>query len=268
MKSIYSFKSYKTYIKALILHQGRGSIGHLSEAAGCNRTYLSQCLSSKVQLTADHIIGISEYLKHSDEEQNFFLLLLLYERAVTSKAQQNFKTKIDKIAQDSLILSKKISDKLDSQEITDNQKHLYYSSWKYGAVHTLTSIKDFQTSSSISKKLNLSQPEVNIILNDLLQMNLIINKSTHWIHSGVNIHVPAGSAFMFQNHVNWRLKALDSVGDRNSIHYTTLFSLTKKDWEHIREQLLTFINNQRDQIHQSGSEEIYCFNCDLFKPFE
>jgi hypothetical protein len=104
------------------------------------------------------------------------------------------------------------------------------------------------------------------ILHELKEMNLIVSKNGHWVHSGLNIHVPAGSPFTLQNHLNWRLKAMDDINSTNSIHYTTLFSLSKKDWQSLRETLLEFIDRQRDTIHESGTEEMFCFCCDLYQP--
>lgn len=268
MDKIYGYKSYKKYIRDVIEIQGRGAVAKLAVAAGCNRTYLSQCLSSKVQLTPEHILGISEYLNLNEEEENFFLLLLLFERATTRKAQNSLKNKLDKIVKDNLVLSKKIADKKDSNNLDDAEKQKYYSSWKYPAIHSIVSIKEFQTTQAIAKKIRLSEQEVNLILKDLSNMGLIEFASGSWIHSGKNIHTPTGSIHTSQNHINWRLRSFDDVNNKESVHYTTVFSLEKKDWELLRDKLLSFIEKQRDTIHSSGSEELYVFCCDLFQPFE
>jgi len=268
MKKIYNYLSYKKFIKDVIEMQGRGSVAKLAEVAGCNRTYLSQCLSGKVQLTSDHILGISEYLNLNNDEENFLLLLLLLERASTKKAQNTLKNKIEKIIQENLVLSKKITDKKDSNELGDFEKQKYYSSWKYAAVHSVVSIKDFQTAQTIAKKIRLPEQEVNLILKELNTMGLVEFMSGRWSHSGKNIHIPSGSIHTTQNHINWRLRSFDDVNSKTSIHYTTVFSLEKKEWETLRDQLLSFINKQRDTVHSSGSEELYVFCCDLFQPFD
>jgi len=268
MKKVFSYQSYKKFLKDLIESMGRGAVAKLAEAAGCNRTYLSQCFFSKVQLTSDHILGIAEYLQLSEEEEDFLLLLLLYERASNRKTQQRIKIKMDKLIQANLELSKKIKSKFDSDELSEEQKQKYYSSWKYAAVHSAVSIRDFSSTISISKKLHLSEQEVSLILKDLEEMNLLEGASGKWVHTGKNLHVPTGSFYMSQNHINWRLKSFESINRKNSVHYTSVFSLSKNDWESLREQMLSFIERQRDYIHSSGSEEMYCFCCDLFQPFE
>ncbi|MBL7671673.1 MAG: TIGR02147 family protein [Bdellovibrionaceae bacterium] len=266
MNNIFEYKSYKKYIQSLILSYGRGAVGKLAEAAGCNRTYLSQALNSKIHLTPDHVYGIADFVGLTNEEQDFLILLLLYERSASRKVREKLKVKIEEINQTNLLLSNKISEKKDSSEIPEALKAKYYSNWKYAAIHTLTSIVDFQSSSAIAKKVYLSEPAALILLKDLREMGLIKQVGARWIHSGKNIHTPVGSTHTAFNHLNWRLKSVEDVNDRGSIHYTTLFSLSVEDWDTLRKQLLSFIDKQRDQIHKSGAEDIYCFCCDLFQP--
>lgn len=268
MKRIYTYQSYKKYIKDVSEFYGRGSIAKLSEAAGCNRTYLSQCLSTKVQLTPDHIMGIADYLNLSEDEQDYFLQMLLLDRSASKTIQSKIKKKMDKMIQSDLVLSKKISQKKDSRELSESEKTKYYSSWKYAVIHSLVSIRDFQTPTSISKKMRLSESEIATALKDLNEMGLITYANGHWSHSGQNIHIPTGSSYTTLNHLNWRLKSVEDVNNKSSVHYTTVFSLSKKDWESLRQKLIDFIEKQRNDIHSSGSEELYCFCCDLFQPLE
>lgn len=266
MSNIFTYKSYKKYIQDLIMSYGRGSVGKLAEAAGCNRTYLSQVLNSKIQLIPDHIYGIADYVGLASDEQDFLILLLLYERSASRKIQDKLKAKIDEINQANLVLSKKISEKKDSSEIPELFKMKYYSTWKYAAIHTLTSVVGFQTTSAIAKKVGISETTALIQLKELRDMGLVKQVGNRWIHSGKNIHTPAGSSHTALNHLNWRLRSIEDVNNKHSVHYTTLFSLNVGDWDILRKQLLSYIEQQRDQIHKSGSEEVYCFCCDLFQP--
>jgi uncharacterized protein (TIGR02147 family) len=268
MKPVFEYSEYKQFLKDIIQHRGRGSVAKMAEAAGCNRTYLSQCLGSKVQFTPDHIIGVSGYLDLNDDEQEYLLLLLLHERSASKSAQSRIREKMNKIVQANLVLSKKISQKRDSNELTELQKTKYYSSWKYAAVHTLTSLPDHQSPAQIAEKIHLSEAEIASVLRDLREMSLIDLSDRKWVHSGKNIHVSVGSFHTTQNHLNWRLKSIEDTNNKKAVHYTTLFSLSKKDWQEMREKLIAFIEAQRDLIHQSGTEEVYCFCCDLFQPFE
>lgn len=268
MKRIFTYHSYKDFLAATIEALGRGAIAKLAEAAGCNRTYLSQALNSKVQLTPDHVLGISDYLKLNEQEVDYFILLLLYERSASKNARDKIKNKMMKLIQADLMLSQKISAKKDSDQLTIQQQNLYYSNWRFSAIHTLTSIPEYQFIPFIAKKVRLSEQEVSIVLKELQEMGLVQLSNGKWLHSSKNIHIPSGSTITVQNHLNWRLKSVDNVNNKNAIHYTTVFSLSKSDWENIKEQLLKYIDKQRDFIHSSGTDEMYCFCCDLFQPLE
>jgi uncharacterized protein (TIGR02147 family) len=268
MKRIFTYHSYKKFLKDAIEAHGRGSVAKLAEAAGCDRTYLSQCLSTKVQLTPDHILGIGQYLNLSETESDYFLLLLLHERSASKKSQALIEKKMKALADADLVLSKKIAQRAEASELTESEKSVYYSHWKYAAIHALTSIKEFQTVPTLAKRTKLSEAEVSGALKDLKNMGLVALQTGSWIHSGKNIHISSGSSHTSQNHTNWRLKTIEDVNNQNAVHYTTLFSLSKKDWQILREQVLKFIDAQRDFIHASGTEELYCFCCDLFKPLD
>lgn len=170
MNKIYSYTSYKEYLRDVTKALGRGATSLLAEAAGCNRTYISQALTSKVQLTVDHIVGIAGFLKLSDEEADFLILLNLHERATSKKTEAAIEKRMNKIIHEELNLSKQITKKNETSEISETQKNKYYASWKYAAVHIATSVKELQNTKGVAKKLNISEKEAMMILNDLVEM--------------------------------------------------------------------------------------------------
>ncbi|MEQ1666631.1 MAG: hypothetical protein ABL927_14800, partial [Bdellovibrionales bacterium] len=69
------------------------------------------------------------------------------------------------------------------------------------------------------------------------------------------------------NHQNWRSQALlDAQKIRSdSIHYTSIQTLSFSDFEKLKELILKFIDNQRDIIKSSKEEQLACFTCDWFR---
>ncbi len=264
--NIFAHEAYKEFIRDYIKqHQRRGLISDLAEAAGCNRTYFSQVLGSKVQLTPDHIMGLAEYLRLNDLEENYFLLMLLKDRASTPKIKNTFKTKMDQLRIDNHSLTKKIKSS-GAGELSEEQKAQYYSSWLFAAAHILTSASQFQSVEDIASRLRISKKLAQGILQDLTDMNLVKVTSGRYSHSGTNIHVSKGSAFNVLNHMHWRNKALEFSNAEDSLHFTYVFGLSKKEWPKLKEMLLKFIEEQRQVVARSGSDDVYCFTCDLFSP--
>jgi uncharacterized protein (TIGR02147 family) len=263
--NLYEYFSYKTYLIDLV-SQTNIKVSALSEMAGCNRSYFSQMINGKVQLTSDHIINLAEGLDFSELEKEYFITLCLLERSSLINTKDVLEKKLNRLRQKNLVLSKKIKDEGKSFELTDEMKGEYYSSWVYGQIHILTSIEEFQTPESIALKLNISLNSVKKILNRLRDMQLVLKKENNYIHQARNLHIPHISPHNVVNHMNWRMRAIQKVQEDNGIHYTAAFSLSKKDIPVLKAQLLDFIKKQREVIGASGTEEVYCFNCDLFDP--
>lgn len=263
--NLFEYSSYKTYLHELVANTDF-KVSSLAEMAGCNRSYFSQMLNGKAQLTTDHIVNLGEGLEFSELEKEYFITLGLMERSSLIETKAILEKKLNHIRQKSLVLSKKIKSEANSFELTDEMKGEYYSSWLYGQIHILTSIEDFQTVETLAAKLNIKANLVKKILNRLREMQLVIKKDLRYIHQSKNLHIPHQSPHNVVNHLNWRMRAIQKVYEENGIHYTATFSIAKKDIAVLKSQLLEFIKKQRETIGKSGSEEVYCFNCDLFEP--
>lgn len=83
MTNIYEFTSYQDYLKKVILDNKsiRGFQTKMAVAANCQTSYLSQVLKSEKELTPDHGIKISQFLKLSLPHTRYFLCLISYSRA-------------------------------------------------------------------------------------------------------------------------------------------------------------------------------------------
>ncbi|MCJ8277985.1 MAG: TIGR02147 family protein [Bdellovibrionales bacterium] len=265
---LFEFESYKSYLKAYIEeNRRRGLVSDLAKAAGCDRTYLSQSLNSKVQLTPDHVLGISQYIGLSDNEQNYFLLLNLYERSNSESARKVLDKQMKSIRKQNQLVSEKIKDIIKPSELSDEDKNTYYSSWIYQAIHILSAIEEFQKASSISEKVGLSLSKTQDVLNELESMGLVNKSGNTWKHSRKPIHISRGSAYNTLNHIHWRTKANEQFNNADNIHYTGVFTLSKSDFNKVKKQVLSLIEDQRKAIGESGSEELYIFCCDLYSPF-
>ena len=263
--NLFEYLSYKTYLQELISHT-KVKVSILSEMAGCNRSYFSQVINGKVQLTSDHIINLAEGLEFSDLEKEYFITLCLMERSSFNQTKIILEKKINQIRQKSLVLTKKIKDEGKSFELTDEMKGEYYSSWLYGQIHMLTSIEGYQTVEDISSKLSISLKLTKKILNSLREMRLVLKNESQYIHQSGNLHIPHQSPHNVVNHMNWRMRAMQKIQEEEGIHYTATFSISKKDIPILKKQLLDFIKKQRETIGDSGADEVLCFNCDLFEP--
>ncbi len=257
--TIFGFNEYREFLKKTAEDGPRGIITTLAQAAGCQRSYLSQALSSKVHLTADQLFGISIFLKLDDQEQEYLLLLLEKEKAINHLYLKKINQKLEKLKKSSQRLSKKISPKKETK-INDT----YYSAWYYSAIHIATSIPTLKTEKDFAKLLNLSVKITTQVLKDLKSWGLILNKDGWEYNYDHQIHLNDESLLNRLNHGNWRNFVLSRpILPEQNINYSSVFTVSRKDYYELRKSLLKFLDGQREFISNSKSEELVMFNCDL-----
>jgi len=264
--SIYNYTSYTAYLKDKVKAEkpAWGAWGRLAKAAGCQPTYLSQALKSKCNLTQDQILGIAVYWNLSNDETDFFMLLLELERAGTRSLKNYLKSKIDKIRSDQEDIAKRLS----KPRVELGEKEtLYYSSWYWSALHIIVTIPKFQTASAIAQKLMLPQDLVTYSLEVLEKHGIVRKDGGLWKLGTADVHLPKSSPIIGIHHNNWRQKAvLDSTNPHSEgTHYTAVYSISQKDYQHLKEKMLDIIEYSRKVVGPSNEEELICFACDLFK---
>ena len=263
---LFQYDSYKEFLTALVKSQkNRGFLSALARHAGCTHSYLSQVLRGSPHLTVDQAAGISELLRHDEGEYEYFISLVLLERAATERLRQKLKKKLNQIREKKHSLKSAVA--ASSETATDNEafRNFYYSRWQIPAIHILTASSDYQSIEQIAERILLPILEVEKILLQLCSAGLVKTSGRKFMHTNKNIHLPTDSIHNFLNHMNWRLKGLESTQQKDSLHYTASFCISRKHWEKIKTQLVTYIEEQRKLIGSSGSEEAYTFCCDLFR---
>lgn len=270
--NIYSFRDYKQFLRESIKNYEpqHGVVSRLAEAAGCQRSYLSQVINGHVHLTADHVFALSKFLRLNEGEREFFLLLLGKERAGSSSYRQHLETKIETLRKENSSIKNKVSARiLDANLINDAAMFSYYSSWAKMAIHTIVSIERFQTPEAIGQRLQLPVGFTIDCLNELKHLGFIETKNNRWIYgqSVGNTHISNENSVSALNHNNWRQRSsvnFPLAKDNGNIHYTSVFTLSKLDLHLLRQKILDWISESRDLIGPSSSEEIACLNIDCF----
>lgn len=266
MIEIFNFDDYRAYLKAKVL-EGKDSWGmwaRLAKAAGCQATYLSQAMKGKVLLTADHIIGIANYLSLSDPEKDYLLLLLDLARAGTKPLKEYLQSKIKKIRAERDDIAKRFNQpKLE----IGAKESLYYSAWFWSAIHIIVTIPEFKTSAAIANRLLIPIQLVDHALATLEFHGIVQRSGNKWNLLTSDIHIPKDSPMIGMHHSNWRQKAVNDALTPNTegVHFTGVYSISKSDLQHLKEKILDLIEYSRKVVGPSKEEELVCMNCDFFK---
>lgn len=262
----FAYTSYKDFLKSFIeKNASRGFISQIAQACGCDRTYISQVLNGKAHFTPDHIIQFCEHFRIPKAESEYLLLLLLRDRSALLGAKKSLEERIKEIRSDGIALSSKVATKEKTKEISEEMRTLYYSSWIYSAIHILTSIPEFQVPAAIAQKLQLSLSGVHEVLRSLVEMSLVKKEKGRFLHSGGDIYLRRTNPQSFSHHLSWRMRAVERAFEKDDIHYTVAFSVSKGDVELLRSQMIELIERQRKIVRSSGTEVACAFCIDFFK---
>ena len=268
MINIFEYTDYKAYLRAVIKAADlRGYSSRLAEAAGCQKSYFSSSLTGKSHLLPDQIYSLADFLKLSEDEREYLILILDYQRANTP----TYRKYVHKKIQERQIAWADLKNRLKQQPLRGSEleglTQSYYSNYLYAALHIAVSIPSLQNLKALSEYFSLPEAVVLHHLGQLELMGLIEQKGAKWIWKSGDLHLPKNSPWIQTHHANWRMQALaDLPLQRNdSLHFSGVQSLSRKDLEQLRFQMTQWIQHFRDKTGPSEPEELICFNLDFFR---
>lgn len=264
-KNIFEFKRYKHYLTAIAGTKvvRRGVKAALAAAAGCQPSYFSQVLYGKSHLSLEQADRISRHLKHSDDESEFFLILVNFERAGTTELRAHYSKQMERSLERRLKLTARFESK---NTLSEENKQKYYSSWTYAGIHIATTIPALQTSEALAEYFRLPVRMIKQCLDFLMESGLIIFEKGRYKNSENSIRLGNDSHLILRHHTNWRLQAIDSLeGERpKDFHYSSVITLSEIDVIRIKESLLSAVQSTKEIVLNSPAEKVYTFNIDFF----
>lgn len=257
---------YKAYLKHRIQENSsvRGYQTLLAKAAGCSKSFLSQILAKDIDLTRDQAYRLCQFFHFFAAEADYFLLLVDFARASSAELRDHLKQKIGE-AQRSL--SSELEKKLRPQS-KHKLSQLYYSDIHFGLIHMLVLAPEYATVHAIGKKLQLSEEKVLFYLHQLQEMRLVTVKANRWRATENENNLERNSEMSIWHHVQWRLQNIQHIQnkDTKAIHYSSAFSMSHSDYEHVKKLLTdTLTECRRQAIASPTSEELFVLCCDLYK---
>ena len=264
--SVFEYKSYLDFLKKMIAINKNtyGYKAKLAEAAGCQRSFLSQVLAGQTNFGPEHAIGLTVYWDLSSAETDYFLTLVSYARASIRSLKEYFAEKLELAKKDQENLARRITDKT---ILPDIKAATFYSTWQYLAITILLTIREYRTVLAVAQRLNLSLEAVETSLNELRELNLVAKSGQQWVVTNNTIHLPSDSKFNSLNHSHWRNRAVQDslLSENGSVHYTSVCSVSLEDAEKLRQLVFKLIDESRKIVAPSSEEELFCLTCDWFK---
>jgi len=266
--NIYKHKDYKRYLSAvendLSLHQ-RGFRSRLSEALDVQNAYVSKVMNqSEFNFTLEQTMKLANFLGLKEDESTYLVWLVEWERAGTKELKEFCAKHIHRAQTEHLDIKNRVGvTKIISQE------HLgqYCSHWLYPAAHLLTSFPAYNSLEKMAEVLLVDPKLLREILVFLVECGLVNAKGDAFTVGPNQIHIEKKTPDAAKYHSNLRLKAIDNISDLHSkgLHYSTISSLSQKDYDKLIEELTEVILKYVETVKDSKDETVCCFNLDLFK---
>ncbi|MGZ3748396.1 MAG: TIGR02147 family protein [Pseudobdellovibrionaceae bacterium] len=264
--AIFEFNNYKIFLKSEIKARpgsGRGELSRLADYLGVNATMVSQVMAGPKDFTLEQAKKVAEYFALPKLDTDYFLILVQIERAGSEDLKTYFREKRDEIKKQSLQVSKRI---VSEKKLNDVEKSIFYSSKLYSAIHLFTSIKEGVSLEEILERFDISRLLAQEIMQFLLLTELCIYEKGRYKMGTQSTHIDKGSPFLIKHHSNWRISAIqksESLKDEE-LMFTANISLSRRDFEKIRDLLMQTIQEISKTVKDSTAEDIANLNIDFF----
>ena len=107
---------------------------------------------------------------HAEAEAEFFLFLLLRERAATQGLCKRFDAQLERIRSARFDLKRRLNV---SEELSAADQSVYYSAWHYAAIHVAASLPDCNRVNAIAARLPLQPAAVAAAVDFLVGCGLL-----------------------------------------------------------------------------------------------
>jgi uncharacterized protein (TIGR02147 family) len=263
---VFKIVSYRDIIKEKVKENGfhRGYQRQLAEAGQCNPSYLSQVINSHVHLTTDQAAGFCDSWGFTEDETDYFIGLVLFERSNSNPFKKSTLIKLTKLREKYL----KISERFEDAEKLRANEHLmeYFNIWYFSAINTLLTIPEFDSVAKIACHLGLKEDLVQKCVDKLIEMGFASKDGENLKALPFHLYLTEDAPMRIAYHANWRQQANRRMQmmEKQGIHYTAVASLSKDDFEILQTKIYDLIKQSRDTVSKSKEEMIACLICDFF----
>lgn len=263
---VWDFLNYRKYLLSRLGPEGSrsGSRKELAAAIQVHTTYVSQVLKGKAEFSLEQAEAINTFFGHTEEEGEYFILLLLQDRSGSAKLKKRFESKIQKMRDERLNISKRLQA---DTAISEKDRERFYSSAIYGAAHVLCSLPQYRTVASLAEALQIPKVRVAEIVDFLLRIGVMKTEKDQLVPGPRHVHLGNESEMILKHHINWRMHCISNLQflDKEDLHYSACLSISHDDAFRVKEALLETLKKTVSIVGESKIETGYVLNFDFYK---
>lgn len=263
--AIWEFESYREYLSNKVGAEGErtGLRKKLAEAISVHTTFVSQVFKHKAEFSLEQAESINRFLGHTEDEGEYFILLLLKDRAGSELLKNRFKRKIKTMRDERLNIKKR----LDAGEISERDRDRYYSSYLYSAIHVMTAIPQYSRVEALAEGLRLPISQIKEFVEFMVRVGVLEDKGGKLSPTSKHVHLGSNNELVLRHHTNWRFHTISSLQmlDKENLHYSACMSLAQDDAFKVKESLLQNLKANVALISDSREEVPYVLSFDFYR---
>lgn len=254
----------RTYIDSLP-KKGWGEIQRWADHLGLQASYISQVLAGTKTFNMDQGLKLAKHLGLKETELDYLMLVMEKERAASHETKKYFDEKLKALKTDAKELSKRLPK---DKTFSDVEKSIFYSSWIYSAIRLFCSIGEKgKNLEEITSRFNITRSDALKVLDFLCDSGLCAKKNNLYTVGTLATMLESTSPHIHRHRQNWRVKTLSQIETTQAeeLVFSAPFSIGKKDFEELREELSKFLEGFYKRVKKTDPEEMAILNIDLMK---
>lgn len=266
-KSLYEFTDYKIFLNEWVESQpkkGHGEYRRIALSLNVSTTMISQVFKADKHLSLEMACELCDYLSLSEDEIEYFLLLVEHQKSGSQKLANRLLKQIKKKQERALKLENRIKKDM---ELSEEDKAIFYSSWVYSGISLMTDIDAYSNTTQISQRLNLPKNLVQKVISFLLEKGMCIEVKGNIKMGPTSTHVGSSNLLTVKHHQNWRLLGFNKMifEDDKQLFFTGPMVMSQEVADEVRIRLPEIIQDILKKVHPSKSEVVRCLNIDWFE---
>ena len=151
--------------------------------------------------------------------------------------------------------------------LSEQQTLEFFSLWHISALQIAATIPHLQYRKKLQEALGISNETFKDSIEYLLKVGLIREEGNSLKPGPTKIFIGKDSQALKVHHANWRQRAIGSLDGpyHSDLHFTSVFSLSKKDANLIKERIISEVAEIRQIVKTSPEEELHTFTIDFFR---
>jgi uncharacterized protein (TIGR02147 family) len=241
----------------------------IAEALRIQKTYVSRVMRKQAHFHADQLFSVCEFLKLSEDETAYLLLLLEYERASSPGRKKMILGQIHRLQTDRKKFEKsrhaKMLDPAPGDPYAD-----YYLEPRAPLIHMYMTIPEYrQNPPKIKADLGVSERQFKKVLALLERLDIIRWNPTKKYYDLLidHLHLRETSPLSFPSEQLTRMMSIEHMkrlSEDQRFCFSLTFSADAKTRAFVHEEFLKFLRRSEAVIQEAPAEAVYHLAFDLF----